>query len=326
MPGVDSVALAENVPLGLSRGSWDVIAAPGYVPGPQEDLRVYRNLVSPGYFSLMRIPLLTGREFADSDRAGTPSVAIVNETFARQFLGDTNVVGRTFSVWDGRRELTIVGIARNTKIHALGEAALPYYYVPLRQFLSTNTGVAIHVRLGGDQSAETSNRDPLALLPAVRAAVRELDPNVPIFEATSLEDYISAARFAQKAAASLLGILSVIALALTTLGLYGVLAFSVAQRVPEIGVRLALGAQARDIAELVLGRGAALIGVGVGAGLLAAVGASQVMAHALPGVNAFEPLLLGAVAAIVVLASLGACWIPARRAARLDPVTALRAE
>jgi macrolide transport system ATP-binding/permease protein len=320
LPGIESAALAEDVPLGLSRGSWEELVIPGYVRASNEEVRVYRNRISPGYFSVMRIPLLHGREFTAADDDKSPFVAIVNETFARRYLGGENAVGRTFSMWGGRRELTVVGVARDTKVHALGEGPTPFYYVPLRQFLTTDMGIAIHLRSAAIES------DPMNHLPALRSFVRELDPNLPIFDAITLDDFISAARFAQKAAASLLGVLSGIALALTSLGLYGVLAFSVAQRVPEIGVRLALGAQARDIARLVLTRGAALIGIGVGIGILAALVAARGMAHVLPRVNAFEPLLLLGVAALVILSSLFACWLPARRASRVDPMTALRSE
>jgi predicted permease len=282
---------------------------------------VYRNKISPGYFSLMRIPLLAGRDFNEADRGGAPFVAIINETFARRYfgLGAEEAIGRTFSIWGGGRVLTVVGVVRDIKVYRLGESALPYFYLSLPQFLQTDTGVAVHLRAAGAT-------DPLALLTALRQAVRELDPNVPIFEATSLEDYTSAARFAQKAAASLLAVLSVMALALTSLGLYGVLAFAVVQRTPEIGVRLALGAQRSDIARLILGRGLALIAVGVSLGL----GASFLVAHSLAallyGVNAFEPALLATAAAFVMFCALIACWLPARRAAKVDPMTALRAE
>jgi predicted permease len=319
LPGVDSSALAENVPLGLSGGSWEEVRVPGYTPAPQENLRVYRNLVSSGYFSLMRIPLLDGREFTDADRRDTPAVAIVNETFARRYFGTANAVGRTFSIWGGRRTLSVVGIARDIKVRSLGEAALPYYYVPLRQAFLPDTGIAVHLRV-------TTGADPIALLPSLRATVRALDPNVPIFEALTLSEYTSAARFAQKAAASVLAVLSAIALALTALGLYGVLAFAVAQRTPEIGVRLALGARSIDIARLVLARGAWLIAFGLGAGLLAAIGVSRFIAALLYGVNAFEPTLLAAATVPVVLAAFAACWLPARRATKVDPIVALRAE
>ena len=318
LPGVEAAAIAENTPLGLDRGSWEPITAPGYVPAPAEDVRVYRNLVSPGYFSLMRIPLAHGREFTDADRGGAPFVAIVSETFARRYLGGADAIGRTFSIWSGKRTFTVVGVARDIKVYSLGETAQPYYYAPLRQSFSSDTGLGVHLR--------TAAADPLTLLPALRAAVHELDPNVPIFEATTLEDFIAVARFAQKIAASLLGVLSLIAVALTSLGLYGVLAFAVAQRTPEIGVRRALGAQPADIFRLVLGRGAMLIACGVGLGLLAALGAVRGVAALLYGVSPFEPVLLGFAVVPIVLAALLACWLPARRATKVDPMSALRAE
>lgn len=320
LPGVESAALGENVPLGLSRGSWEEVSPPGYLPAPQENMHVYRNLISPGYFSLMRIPLLGGRDFTDADRDGAPRVAIVNETFARRYLGASpaEAIGRTFSTGRGQRVLTIVGVARDIKVHSLGESALPYYYLPVRQALNRDTGLAVHLRVAAG--------DPLALLPALRQAMRDLDPEVPIFEALTLEDYTSAARFAQKAAASLLAVLSALALALTSLGLYGVLAFTVAQRAPEIGVRLALGAQHHDIARLILARGAVLIAAGVALGLVAALALAHSLAALLYGVRAFEPALLLAVTALVTACALAACLIPARRATRIDPLSALRAE
>jgi predicted permease len=318
LPGVESAAIAENVPLGLSRGSWETVSVSGYVAAPQEDMRIYRNLVSPGYFSLMHIPLLGGRDFRADDRRGAPFVAIVSEAFARRYYGTTEAVGRTFSIWDGQRNLTVVGVVRDIKVYSLRESALPYYYVPLAQFFSTDTGVGVHLR--------TKAGDPLQHLSALRAEVRALDPNVPVFEALTLEDYTSAARFAQRAAASLLGVLSAMALALTALGLYGVLAFAVAQRTSEIGVRIALGAQPADIAQLVLSRGGVLLAFGLGAGLLAALGAARLLAAVFFGLRNFEPLMLAAVAPPLVFAAALACWLPARRAAKVDPLVALRAE
>lgn len=317
-PGVASVAYAENVPLGLSRGSWEELSIPGYVPGANEDMRIYRNLISPGYLALMHTPLIEGRDFTDADRSGSPYVAIVNETFARRYFGTTEAIGRTFSIWGGRRTLTVVGVAKDTKIYSLSEPAAPYYYVSLRQFLVRDTGVALHVR--------TAAPDPMSLLPAVRAAARAVDPNVPIFEALSLADYVSAARFAQKAAASLLGLLSAIALGLSSLGLYGVLAFAIAQRVPEIGLRLALGAQPGDISRLFLGRGTVLLGIGLACGLAIAIAVTRGIAALFYGLDKFEPALLGLTMLPVALCALAAAWIPSRRAARVDPLVALRAE
>ncbi len=322
LPGVASAALAENVPLSLSRGSWENLAIPGYMPAPGEEVRVYRNLVSPGYFSHMRIPLLHGREFNDADRRDAPPVAIVNETFARRYLGGVDATGRTFSILGWQREATVVGVVRDSKIDRLDEAAQPYYYVPLRQFYLLDTGIALQLRVR--ESAPSI--DPISLLPGLRAAVREIDPRVQIFEAFTLEDFIGGSRFTQKTAATLLAVLSAIALTLTALGLYGVLSFAVAQRTPEIGVRLALGARPADIARLFILRGTLLVALGLACGLPATIAVGHGLGSLFYGLSPFEPLLLALVVAPVLLAALGACWLPARRASRVDPLTALRTE
>jgi len=317
LPGVEAAAIAENVPLGLSRGSWEEVRPEGYVPAPQEDMRIYRNLVSPGYFPLMRIPLLAGRDFTADDRAGQPPVAIVSEAFAQRYFGTRDAVGRVFAIWAGTRKLTIVGVVADIKVNDLGESDVPYYYVPIRQFFLPDTGLAVHLRTRGD---------PLALLPDLRREIREIDPNVPVFEALTLEDFTSAARFAQRTAASLLGVLSAIALVLTALGLYGVLSFAVAQRTTEFGVRLALGALPGDIAHLIFVRGGRLVVVGLLAGSFVAAGATRLLASHFYGVKAFEPILLLLVIPAILAAAALACWLPARRATKVDPLTALRAE
>jgi len=318
LPGVDAVALAENVPLGLDGGSWEDLAVPGYVPAADENMKIYRNLASPGYCRLMRIPVLEGREFLDSDDPKAPKAALVNETFARRFLGGPHALGRKFSMWNGTQVLTVVGVVADGKYHSLSENAQPYFYVALRQFYSPSTGFAVHLRVKAG--------DPLAQLPAVRREIRALDPAVPVFDTLSLQDYIGAARSAQKAAAEMLAVLSCLAVGLAALGLYGVLAFAVAQRTQEIGIRLALGALPRDIVRLVLRRGLGLVIAGLFAGLLAAIGTAHLLAHVLYGVSSSEPVLLAAIAGILASAALAACWLPARRAARVEPMAALRAE
>lgn len=316
-PGVEAVALAENVPLGLSRGSWEEVAVPGYTPAPGENLRVYRNLVSPEYFPLMRIPLLRGREFTAEDRTGAQEVAIVSRTFAHRYLGGVDCIGRTFSIRNDSHQLAVVGVVEDTKIHRLTEPASSFFYVPLRQFFLADTGVAVHLRTNGD---------PLALMPALRQEVRRADPSVAIFEALTLEDFTSAAHFAESTAASLLAAIAPLALTVTALGLYGMLAFSVAQRTKEIGVRLALGAHPLTIARLVQRRGAMLLALGLALGVLGAVAVSHAVAAALYGLHEFDAALLAGVVVLVFAAGLPACWFPARRAAHVDPIVALRAE
>jgi predicted permease len=317
LPGVQSVALSEDVPLGLRGGSWDEVAIPGYAPSPGENMKIYRNRVSNDYFSLMRIPLIHGRAFNDRDLTTTAIPAVVNATFARRYFGTTDATGHTFSIWGGARVLTIVGVADDVAIRHIGETVHPYFYVLFPRFYDNGTGAAVHLRTAGD---------PLALLPDVRRAINALDPNLPVFDALTLDDYVSASRFAQRTAASLLSALSALAVALAALGLYGVLSFAVAQRIPEIGVRLALGASPGDIVRLVLHRGLILVGAGTLAGLLAALAVGHLLYGLLYGVSPYEPLLLLATAALIFLTGLLASWLPARRAAQVDPMVALRAE
>ncbi|MBI2498370.1 MAG: ABC transporter permease, partial [Opitutae bacterium] len=318
LPGVEAVSFSEDVPLGLEGGSWADVTVPGHVPAPDENMKIGRNLVAPGYFELMRIPLLAGREFRPADDAAAPPAAIVNETFARRYFGTVDAAGRTFFLSREQRILHVVGVVADVKYHSLSESARPFFYLALRQFYRPSTGLAVHIR--------TADGDPLAQLPALRRAVHDTDPAVPVFAAMPLADYIGAASFAPKAIARLLGPLSVFALGLAGLGLYGVLGFAVAQRMPEIGVRLALGGRPADIERLVLRRGTALAGLGIAVGLFAAVAVTRVLASALYGISPFEPVLLLLAAITVAAIALPACWLPAARAARTDPMSALRAE
>lgn len=319
LPGVESAAIAESVPLGLSGGSWEDVDVPGYVPAPNENMKIYKTLVTPGYFALMRIPVRHGRDFDAHDDAAAPSVVIVNETFARRFFGTTDPVGRTFKMWGGARALRIVGVVADCKYRSLNEPAMPYFYLSFPQFFSPSDGLGLHVRM-------KPGTDPMAALPSLRAAVRELDPNVPVFEAMALNDYIGAARYVQKVAAQLLGGLAVLAIALSALGLYGVMAFSVAQRTAEFGVRLALGATPQGIVRLVLRRGTWLIVPGLLTGGVVALGVTRVLARFFYGTAPLEPVLLVGAVALIVPAAFFACWLPARRAGRVSPMEAMRAE
>ncbi|HEX9760194.1 MAG TPA: ABC transporter permease, partial [Candidatus Acidoferrales bacterium] len=252
LPGVQQVSIAEDVPLGFSGGSWETMQIDGYVPRPDENMRIYSNLVGPQYFSTMRIPVLEGREFLKED--GTDR-AIVNETFARRYFAGRPAIGRT--VRTGRYVLTIAGVVSDIKYHRLGEAPQPYIYFPFHAFYDADTGLGFHIRTAGD---------PAALMPAVRREMQAIDPSVPVFASTSLREYIGAAYFAPRAGAMMLSGLGALAIFLAALGLYSVLAFWVTQRTQEIGVRMALGAQRADILRMVVrqGMGAAASGIVLG--------------------------------------------------------------
>jgi predicted permease len=315
LPGVRQVAFSEDVPLGFNGGAWEDLSIDGYVPRPSESMKIYRNLVGPGYFDLMGIRLMAGRDFTDLDTRETAFVAIVNQTFARRYFGSAVAVGRRFTGWG--RPITIVGIVADSKYHALSEPAEPYLYMPLRQLFTASTGVALHVRTAGA---------PLALAPAVRDAMRDLDPAVPTDLVTTLAAYTSAAYYAQRLAASLLTVLGSMALILSAIGLYSLMAYGVARRRREIGVRIALGATGSSILGLVMGRGLALVAAGIVGGTVLALTAARALSSLLFGVGPMDAAALaGAIGLLTAIACL-ASYLPARAAARVDPIQALRAD
>jgi predicted permease len=265
----------------------------------------------------MRVPLKRGRVFTDADRMGAQKVVLVSETAARRIWPGEDPIGKPVSVGQGgfhddtARVVGVVGDVRYATIDAPPEADvyLPYYQSPSRMML--------FVRTSGD---------PLALAGAVRRVIRELAPGAPIFELGTLE-----ARFAESMAfarfgALLLTLFAGVALALATLGVYGVISFAAAQRTREIGVRVALGATRRDVVRLVVRQGAALAAVGAAVGLAGALGATRVMQSLLYDVAPSDPATFAGIVVVLALAVVAASWIPARRAAGVAPTEALRAD
>jgi predicted permease len=313
LPGVSRVAFSEDVPLGFSGGSWEDIDVPGYRTARNEDMKVYRNLVSPGYFELMRIPLDAGRDFTSRDDAGAPMVAVVNEEFARRFFAGRPAVGGQFRAFGMPHR--IVGVVRTSKYHTLAESPQPYFYLPLAQHLKASTGVALHVRSSGD---------PSVLGHMLTQELQRIDPRVPPPLVVTLEAYMGASYFAQRTAALLLGGLAFLALALSAVGLYALVAFNVAVREQEIGVRVALGAASHDIVRLVVAEGAGAAGWGIVGGCALTAAGTRALTSLLFGVSALDlPTLASAAAAIAGIALLSA-YVPARAAARIDPTDALR--
>ena len=315
LPGVRAVSYAEDVPLGFDGGSWEDLQVEGYVPERGENMKVYRNPVAPGYFNLMRIPLVQGRDFTDRDDFRSLPVAIINETFARRFLAGQQPLGRKMRALG--REWTVVGVVKDIKYQSLGESPQPYFYLPLEQFYRPNLGLALHMRTDGS---------PESFLPSVRRELNSLAPGVALFEALALSDYISAAWFAQKIAATLLSALGTLALVLAAVGLFGVMAYTVSQRTLEIGIRMALGAQAADVLGLVIGQGLRFVLIGIVIGLAASFALTPLISSQLLGVSATDPLTFAGVSILLIAVAILACWIPARRAARVDPMEALRCE
>jgi predicted permease len=313
-PGVEEAALASWFPLGLSGCKGTSAYVEGYQRPDGEDTTYEFAIVSPRYFATLRIPLVTGRDFTDDDNATAAPVAIVNEHFARRFWPDQDAIGRRFragGIWR-----TVVGVAKAGKYNRLDERPSCFFYLPYQQGVP-DLDLGLCLRTSGD---------PSAIANALRQTVREIDPGVELLQTMPLAAYSSMVLFPQHMASSLLILLGVVALTLAAMGVYAVMAHAVNRRMQEFGVRIALGASSRDVLGLVLRRGLALAVTGVAAGLALAFCVTRLMAGFLYGVSPFDPLTFIVVPAVLTLVTLLACYLPARRAIKANPVEALRAE
>jgi predicted permease len=314
LPGAQAASLSLNVPLsGRSRGVRGVFVA----VDKQPQLDFGYNVVTPSYLDTMGIPLLLGRQFTERDDVRSPRVAVINETFARQAWPNENPVGKFFKLRTsaGDQPVEVIGVARDAKGHNPIDDAPRAAYLPLAQQYSGE--MTLHLR---------SVTKPELLLTAVRQEIRALDPKLPISNIKTLEQYRLDKLFTMRFQAAMIGGFGLLALTLASLGLYGALSYSVAQRTREIGVRMALGARTGDVLRLVVGQGVRLIAIGVALGLAGAFAAARVLKSLLYGVSATDPLTFVAIAVVLVLVALLACWIPARRATKVDPLVALRSE
>lgn len=314
LPGAEEAALASWFPLGLSGCKGTSAFVEGYAYPPGTDLSCERTIISPRYFSVLRIPLVAGRDFTDEDNTGAPAVVIVNEAFAEKYWPGQSALGRR--VREGRTWRTVVGVARTGKYNRLNEAPQPFLYLPYQQGVS-DLDLDICVRTTGD---------PNALASSLRKALREIDPNLEVREILPLATYSSLVLFPHRLASGLLTFLGSIALLLAAMGVYAVMAYAVAQRTQEFGVRIALGARPRDVLWQVARRGLLLALSGVAIGLAVAWGVTRLLSGFLYGVSPFDPSIVGLVAGALIATALLASYLPARRATRVDPMIALRAE
>ncbi|HET7694774.1 MAG TPA: ABC transporter permease [Vicinamibacterales bacterium] len=313
LPGVTAATVARTIPLDVGGSSDMSVAIDGYTPRQDEEVTAYYNQVGPRYFETMGIPIVRGRAIAPGDVGGQRQVAVINETMARRYWPAGDPIGAIVRFGSG--PVTIVGVARDGKYSRLSEAPRNYMYLPALQ--NYRSDLLLHVR---------SDADAAVLLPAVRAAVRELDPNLALFDVRTVQQHLRISTFLARMAASVLGVFGALGLLLAAVGLYGVIAFNAAQRTREMGVRMALGASRSQVVSLLLWDGFVLGAAGIAAGLAMALGAGRLVAGQLTGVSGADPVSFWGTAAIFVAVTTAACLLPARRAARLDPLAALRQE
>ena len=286
----------------------------GYIPAPNEQMTVHRATVPPGYFKLLGIPLLDGRDFTERDEGDKPIVIVVNQTFARRFFHGRNPVGRKVKM-EGR-PVTVVGVAKDVKYHSPLEAPIPFFYIPFRQWFYPGLNFSVFIKTKGD---------PMRMTSTLRHEALALNQDA-VFTTMPLEEAAAMALYMQNVASSLLGVVGGLCLLLAAVGLYSVMSYAVTQRSSEFGVRMALGARPADLLRLVLRDGIKLTVPGLLAGAaLAALGA-RLVADMLVGVGTADPAAFGGATLFLGAVALLACSIPAFRATRLDPVNALRRE
>jgi putative ABC transport system permease protein len=318
LPGVQSAALAWGLPLDGGGRALGGITAAGYQdPSGESLLDADWNIVTPGYFATMEIPLLRGRDFTAADAQGATEVAIVNETLAERLWPGRDPVGQKLLNPQGDeqpRVLEVIGVARNQKYRSLGDEPRNFVFVPLKQTYMGGLMLAARTAPGAPFFGE------------FRAMLRAMNPYLPILYTQSMEEVAAVGLLPQRVAGWVSGSLGLLGLLLAGMGLYGVTAFSTTQRTREIGIRMALGAQRGDVLALVLRQGLKLAAIGLAAGLALSLGAAQLIAGLLFGVSPADPLVLMAVAIGLGAVALLASYIPARRATQVDPMVALRYE
>ena len=327
LPGVQHVSLVDEVQGGLTGGGRRTIEVEGYQPRQADDLNVQSVFAGPRSFTNMRYAFTQGRDFDERDREGAPCVAVVNEAFVHRYLGGTAApLGRHLIRSEGRRAsqripCEIVGVIRDNEWHSLSKEVPPFFALALQQSSQRRSTLIVG-----------TTGDPKSLVPAVRGIIRELDPNIPVADVQTLGEFFSFVLYPFRALAVVMAACGLLALLLAVIGIYGVVSYSVAQRTRELGIRMALGALQKDILRLVIGQGMLLVIVGLGLGLLLSLVMTRVLTSSLVElelplpVSALDPLTFVSVTALLALVALVACFIPALRATKVDPIEALRYE
>ncbi len=323
LPGVRSVTFVDHPFIGLAR-SRNPVGIEGYQAAPGEDIQIDRNTVGPGYLTAMNIPITQGRDFDGRDRDGAPCVAVVNEVFARRYFADGRALGKRLTKvgWEQPGQACeIVGVVRDNKFQSLRKELVPWHAFALLQ--SDRLGTTMLVRTEGA---------PENMLPAVRRTIQSLDQTIVTTDVRTLTDAYAPILYFYRLFGLLVGAGGLLAILLAIIGIYGVVAYAVSRRTREIGIRMALGADKQKILHLVMRQGMILVGYGLSAGLLLALALTRVLTSSvfpipiLNGVSATDPLTFSSIALLLIVVALLACWIPARRATKVDPLVALRYE
>jgi len=318
LPGVDAAALGTVLPLSGDHNRADITIEALPTPDPGKFPHPDFHMVSPSYIDALSIPLLRGRNFTDADTDTAPQVALINATMARRFWPNEDATGKRFH-WGhpGSKEpwIEIIGVVGDTKLYGLANPSRLELYMPLQQSRSSDMFLVLRSAI-----------DPASLTPAVRDAVASIDKDQPVFSVNTMKQLVDASVATRHITLVLLGLFSGLALLLAAIGIYGVISYSVQQRTHEIGIRMALGAQRRDVLRLVVGQGVRLAALGIAIGIAAAFGLTRLMASLLFGVGAYDPVAFMAAALLLLLVAIAACYIPARRAIAVDPMVALRYE
>lgn len=314
-PGVTAVSYTDYVPLSLGRGSWEDLEVQGYVPAPGENMKIYRSVVAPGFFDVLKIPILAGRDFTLSDDRDHAPAMIVNQAFVHHFLHDQYPIGRKVHGWGDW--FTIVAVVADSKYYRLTESPAPFFYVPMRQIYRPEFAFTFLVRSAAppDQAVATLRQQALSV-----------DPGIPLFQTTSLRDFVDSSLFQEKISASFLGILASIAFLLAAIGLYGVMAYSVSQRTKEIGIRVALGALRTDVLSMITRQAMSFLLAGLAIGTVAALILARLVDSLLFAVSPADPSVYIITAVASLLLALASAAVPASRAMRVDPTIALRHE
>jgi len=314
LPGVTAVSATTRPPFNLNVNTNEIVAEGTEHPDGRYP-EIQRAAVAGDYFRTIGATMMSGRELSDQDRADQPGVVVVNEAAAELLWPGQDPLGRRISSRGSATWRTVVGVVKNIKVMTVGEEPTPQIFYPLYQVFESP--VSVIARTGGS---------PTALAATLRGTLKELDASMPVMSTGILADQIGAALFPVRLAATLLTVLGLAGLAIAAIGLYGIIAQGVVARTRELGIRIALGAEPSAVSGMVLRDGLRLAVIGLGAGLGVAALASRVLETWLYGVSPHDPVAFLAGPAILLLVAMAACLVPARRATRVDPVTALRAE